>query len=79
MRSEDPERSIADVEEQERLLQCMASCLDSEAQELVILRYFEQLTMGRISEIMEIPPDTLRRRHRDAMAEITRHLSGGPD
>jgi len=70
-----PEIRVADLDEQDRLIDTMVEVLDPDEQELIALVHFEGLSMARIAEIMEVPRSTLRRRHQVAISKITLGLS----
>ncbi len=72
--SRNPPESLAILDAQERLVERMAEILTPEEQELIILRYFEELPMARIIEVMEISRGALRHRHRTAILKLARIL-----
>lgn len=72
--SRTPQESLAIHDAQERLVEQMSEILTPEEQELIILRYFEELPMARIIEVMEISRGALRHRHRTAIAKMARIL-----
>lgn len=65
----------ADAQETRQIIQLALQSLDSKRREVFVLRYFEELSIEEISEVLGAPEGTVKRRLFEAREEFKKELA----